>query len=169
MSNRRFLGAVLIGVGVAITIGAGILLAVPTASEALLLPAVGVFLVVMPLILIGVYWLLAENNVLEMPDNEMEKPLALFDALRNEGRTSLATLAESQGISAREAEILLQELVKLRIFTGYWQPQGVIEVVERSVLTALSACVVCHSPLVIQTVETTCTHCQTRYFLSDNG
>jgi hypothetical protein len=167
---QRFLGMVLVGLSGAITVVAGIgLSAVPEPSlENLLLPALGIFVLVAPTLLLGVYWVSKDVRPVTENQDEMDKTLALMDMLREKPKMSVQVLATKLDISTDDVVYRINDLVGLGLFTGYLSPSdgGRVALIEPAVLQATTRCAICGAPLAVERGMTACTSCQTAYFLN---
>ncbi|GEM_PF-6022178 len=170
MRTRRFLGMAMVGISGAVTVVAGIgLAASPTETlGTLLVPAIAIFLLVSPMLLFGVYWVVRDDNAPNLPELEMEKPLALVDMLKEHQEVGLKIVTEKLGVSSEDVLGMVTDLARLGLFTGYIasQGEGRAASVDNEELLRLSHCKVCSQPLQLTTSFTICSKCQTAYFLN---
>lgn len=170
MRTQRFLGMVLVGLSVAITVVAGIgLSAVPELSlETVLLPALAIFALVAPTLLLGVYWVSQDVHPTLEARDEMDKTLALMDLLRERPKISVQALAIKLNISGDDVVYRVNDLARLGLFTGYLSPTdgGCVALVATEKLQATTMCAVCGAPLTLVSGMTVCKGCQTAYFLN---
>ncbi len=168
--QRRNIGIVITGIGIALAVVASIWLTLQPgtllSNSASVLPVVVVFVVVFALMVVGGYMVLTTGQM-TVVEPEMEAPLQLLDALRGQGEQKITILAQNLGMSELEIEKAFDELIKLKLFSGYFDPQRrVLCSVLTPLLQETTRCAVCSTPLVIaRTTVTTCSKCSTQYAL----
>lgn len=170
MNEGQRRGTVAIGVGFVLVAIGGVIFSlfagdVLTVGQ-IVLGGVIFFLLVSPLFGYGIYTYarFSEASALETND-EMEKPRQLLDLLREQDYGDITLLAETLDTQPQAIRAYIDELVALNIFSGIadWE-NGVLAVIEPTVLDALDTCRTCHTPLRIVTSVTICPTCETHYY-----
>lgn len=168
MQRERLIAIGLIGGGMLVTVlvGLGLATAPVTLTEdagAILLPALGAFVVAMPMLLGGAYLLIKTNQPTEA-NPEMARARALLDVLRGRGVVSLAQVADEMAITPAQAEGVLEDLLRLKIFNGIWDKRnGQAGILDLAVLQTLERCAVCEHSLTLAGAVTRCEKCGTVY------
>lgn len=141
-----------------------------TTAESLLPGALLAFALVAPFYGLGIYFYIRDVQAedADSPSGvEMVDHLRLFDTVRQRGYMSLDELADAMQTDRQTIQQVLQEMVTLNIFSGYYDPQQErLYAADNTDLLTLTHCRICGEPLhpVPQQV-TTCPTCQSDYFL----
>lgn len=117
--SRRWIGIAALVLGFVITAVAGFVLAASQLTAGVLLArALIVFVIVLPIILLGIYLYVTSNT--ESSDlSETEMQLKLMDMIRQRGRVSLQELAAELKVTMGTVTHLVEDLESLDLFTGY--------------------------------------------------
>lgn len=102
---------------------------------------------------------------------EMLKPRELFDLLKARGQLQLGEIAQSLEMSENEVKATLDQLVTLEVFSGYanWD-DDVLGASSPAALRAMQSCVICDTPIKIQSPgQTVCMVCRTAYYLPNQA
>jgi hypothetical protein len=119
MNNQRKIALVLIGIGFAITALVGFFLAAgDVSSDRLIVPALIAFVVVVPIIGLGVYQY-SKSDMESNAVSEMEQQRRMMDIIRQRGQVSLEELAAELRVSIGTVTRLVEDLDSLDLFTGY--------------------------------------------------
>ena len=98
-------------------------------------------------------------------NTDMEKPRLLMDYLRKHGQADINLLADELQTTPKEIQSYIQDLSDLSLFSGIadWD-NGIIAMLQPSVIEALDKCKNCKNPIKILNNATTCQHCGTEYY-----
>ncbi|MEO1162324.1 MAG: hypothetical protein AAFV98_00950 [Chloroflexota bacterium] len=170
MNNGQRRGTFAIGIGFVLVAIGGVILSlfagnVLTAGQ-VVLGGIIFFLIVSPLFGYGIYTYarFSEASALET-NEEMEKPRQLLDLLREQGHSDIITLAETLDTQPEMIRGYIDDLVALNIFSGIadWE-NGMLAVIEPTVLDALASCRTCKTTISIKSGVTICPTCYTHYY-----
>lgn len=155
--------------GFIITIIAGLtlsFLATTLSSNQVIIAGVVTFIVISPLFGYGVYTYARSTEAEAYQTNEdMEKPRLLLDILREEGHGDVIDLAQRLETSPQAIHHYIEDLSQLNLFSGIadWD-NGVIAMLEPTVIHAIQTCKTCQNPINIDKNKTVCPHCATEYY-----
>ena len=129
-----------------------------------------IFLTLSPLFGYGIltYARSTENEVYTTND-DMEKPRLLLDYLRSHGNADVTQLAQELDTIPSQIRLYIDDLSQLSLFSGIadWD-NGIIAMVEPSVMNTLDTCKNCKKPIKILDNKTICQHCATEYYKLTN-
>ncbi|GAB5492111.1 MAG: hypothetical protein Phog2KO_23260 [Phototrophicaceae bacterium] len=170
MNTGQTKGMILITLGFVIIVIAGITLSFLAGSvlnsAQTLLAGIIIFIVLAPIFGYGIltYARATEAETYVM-NTDMEKPRLLMDYLREHGQADISLLADELQTTPKEIQSYIQDLSDLSLFSGIadWD-NGVIAMLQPSVIEALDKCKNCKNPIKILNNATTCQHCGTEYY-----
>ncbi|MFW5691856.1 MAG: hypothetical protein ACOCX3_00745 [Chloroflexota bacterium] len=172
MNQGRFIGAVLVTIGLGVTVIAALFLSVRATAEnatalGTVLGAGLAFVIVAPLIGFGL-WMWVKGGQEAEEESVMRQQRHLLDILRSRGEVGVNEMAIEMGMSVDKVKDMVHQLVGLQVFSGYvnWD-DGVLFSSEASQLRELEVCKKCGGNIklagkgVVQ-----CPYCGTEYFLN---
>ena len=117
--SKRWIGIAALVLVFVITVIAGFALAASKLTAgALFIRALIVFVVVLPIILLGIYLYVTSNT--ESADlSETELQLKMMDIIRERGQISLPELASELKVTMGTVTHFVEDLESLDLFTGY--------------------------------------------------
>ncbi len=174
MNNGQIKGMVAIAIGFAIVTIAGITLSF-LAGEVLnttqtIISASLIFVVLTPLFGYGILtYARSTENEAYATNEDMEKPRLLLDYLRSHGQADVTQLANELDTIPSQIKRYIDDLSQLSLFSGIadWD-NGIIAMVEPSVMNTLDTCKNCKKPIKILDNKTICQHCATEYYKLTN-
>ncbi len=173
MGNGRVVGIVLLIVGlvVAALVVAFVVASVNsgdlTSGGAILGLAVGLLVLVAPLVGFGVFMIVQGGKDAQRQARASQQR-QLLDIVRSRGQVDVADLALEMQLSQEEIRAVIHKLVGLQVFSGYinWD-KGTLYSSEARQLRDLDKCQNCNGEIELTGKGVvTCRFCGTEYFLS---
>lgn len=172
MHRVRLSGLIMMIVGLALAVLAGLWLATQTASGqtsagGAVLGAGLAFIPVALLIGFGFYQY-SQGGAQAAEESTMQKQRKLLDILKSRGQVSLQDMAVELQVTAAQVQEMVHQLVGLQVFSGYanWT-DGVLYSTEASQLRQLDKCKNCGGDIQLAGKGVVvCRFCGTEYFLS---
>lgn len=172
MNSSRLIGTILIVVGIAIAVIAGLWLATRTSAEGAtaggtVLGAGLAFIPVALLVGFGIY-LFVRGGSEAQEESVMQKQRQLLDILKSRGQVSVNDMALEMRVTVDQVKDMVYQLVGLQVFSGYinWD-EGVLYSSEASQLRELDKCKNCGGEIqLVGKGIVRCKYCGTEYFLS---
>lgn len=172
MSGNRLIGVILVVVGLAIALIAGIWLAGQLGTGELTSggAVIGAGLAFIPVALLtgfGLY-LYAQGGVQAQQESVMQRQRRLLDIVKSRGQVSVNEIALEMSVSVDNVREMVHQLVGLQVFSGYvnWK-DGTLYSAEASGLRDLKQCRNCGGEITLAGKGImTCKFCGTEYFLT---
>ncbi|MCB9451851.1 MAG: hypothetical protein H6672_10450 [Anaerolineaceae bacterium] len=171
MNTGRLVGIILMVVGFAIAVIAGLWLALQVSNEQLSSggAVVGAGIAFIPVALLvgfGIF-MVVQGGKEAVEESEMRQQRNLLDIVKSRGQVDITDLALEMNISADKVKSLVHQLVGLQVFSGYinWE-QGTLYSSQASQLRELEKCKNCGGDIQLAGKGiVTCRFCGTEYFL----
>lgn len=171
MNTGRLVGIILIVIGFAVAVIAGLWLALQASSKQLteggaLVGAGIAFIPVALLVGFGIYLYVKGGQEAE-EESSMQQQRRLLDIVRSRGEVPVADLALEMKISVDTVKSLIHQLVGLQVFSGYvnWE-KGVIYSSDARQLRELNQCRNCGGEIkLVGRGVLNCKFCGTEYYL----
>lgn len=170
MNTGRLIGIIMIVIGFAAAVLAGLWLAVQASQlepGGLVLGAGLAFIPVALLVGFGVFLYARGGKEIEQ-ESAMRQQRRLLDILKSRGQVSVHDMALELGLSVDAVKDLVHQLVGLQVFSGYinWR-DGTLYSSDASKLRELERCKNCNGEIVLAGKGVvTCKYCGTEYFLT---
>lgn len=174
MNRSRTIGIILIALGLIIAVIAGLWLAVSVSNglntTSAFTNAVIAFVPIGLLVGAGIYqFVRGSQDTEDAFDSAMRRQRELVDLLNaSEQPLRMADLAAQLGVGVETIATLLNELIRLKLFSGYvnWQAREVQRITPARLRT-LQTCAHCGQPLRLAD-HLTCPNCSVQYFLLED-
>ncbi len=171
MNTGRLIGVILIVIGFAVAVIAGLWLALQASSQQLtgggaLVGAGIAFIPVALLVGFGIY-LYVKGGQESEEESSMQQQRQLLDIVRSRGEVPVADLALEMKISVDRVRNLIHQLVGLQVFSGYvnWD-KGIIYSSDAKQLRELDKCRNCGGEIkLVGKGVLNCKFCGTEYYL----
>lgn len=172
MNTGRLVGIILIVVGFAIAVIAGLWLALQVSNEQLASggAVVGAGIAFIPVALLvgfGIY-MVVQGGKEAVEESEMRQQRNLLDIVKSRGQVGVTDLALEMNISADKVKDLVHQLVGLQVFSGYinWD-EGTLYSSQAAQLRELDKCKNCGGEIQLAGKGVVaCRFCGTEYFLT---
>jgi hypothetical protein len=172
MNTGRLVGIILLVVGFAIAVIAGLWLAYQVSNQQIssggaLVGAGIAFVPVALLVGFGIF-LFVQGGKEADQESTMQKQRQLLDIVKSRGEVGVADLAMEMRVSVDSVKDMLQQLVGLQVFSGYinWE-KGTLYSSEASKLRELDKCKNCAGEIKLAGKGVVaCKFCGTEYYLT---
>lgn len=172
MNTGRLVGIILIVVGFAIAVIAGLWLAYQVSNQQMsgggaLVGAGIAFVPVALLVGFGIFMFVQGGKEAEQ-ESSMQKQRQLLDIVKSRGEVAVSDLAMEMRASVDSVKDMVHQLVGLQVFSGYinWE-KGVLYSSDASKLRELDKCKNCGGEIkLVGKGVSTCKFCGTEYYLT---
>ncbi len=172
MNTGRLVGIILIVVGFAIAVIAGLWLAYQVSNQQMsgggaLVGAGIAFVPVALLVAFGIFMFVQGGKEAEQESN-MQRQRQLLDIVKSRGEVTVSDLAMEMRVSIDSVKDMVHQLVGLQVFSGYinWE-KGVLYSSDASKLRELDKCKNCGGEIkLVGKGVSTCKFCGTEYYLT---
>lgn len=172
MNRSRITGIIFIALGLVVAVIAGLWLAVSVSNgvDSILTNAVIAFVLITLLVGVGIYqFVRGSQDTADDFDSAMRQQRQLVDLLNGSDQPlRMVDLASQLGVGVETVASLLNELIRLRLFSGCvnWQERTVQRVAPAHLRT-LSNCANCGQSMNLRQILV-CPHCGVEYFLLED-
>lgn len=172
MNQGRLTGLILMIIGMALAVIAGLFLAVRTGEDGAtmlgtILGAGLASMIILPLVGFG-YFLWVKGGQEAEQDSVMEKQRQLLDIVKSRGQVRVNELAMEMSVPVDNVKNMVHQLVGLQVFSGYvnWD-DGILFSSDASKLRDLQQCEKCGGNIkLVGKGVVQCPYCSTEYFLA---